>query len=192
MNREAITSEVFDALLFADRRTNSDLGLDIIANVLFGHPLPPDSLDAVNLLLRRRSPASALLRSIYGDERVDETGEPARSHDRSAADTVEGRHPAKDREVTTDDVDDALFGEGTFDEEYWLGPDRDDPAPSSGGMEGVENELLRTTLLSQTIIALHTLQALFDDTDFDDLVEDMIENLTEKREALLREAGLSR
>jgi hypothetical protein len=124
------------------------------------------------------------LDSIFGERR----SRPEKStEDTNASDHVEGRPttfvgdvyhgpiPGELVEADTDAMDEILFGDGAYKE------------PAGQSVEQVENVLLRTTLLSQTIVGLQTLQALFDDTDFDDLLEEMVDNLTEKRDSLLVE-----
>lgn len=152
---------------------------------------------------------------IYGDKEIDASGEPVltfgqritNGHERDLLDAIFGKLPrtsphtddhraadhveanghdfedAVERDVDIEDLerecDRLVFGDGTFTERV--------ERPKAESFENAENGLLKSTLITQSIIALQTLQALFDDTDFDDLVEDMIENLSEKRDSLLVE-----
>lgn len=117
--------------------------------------------------LQRMAARRAAYPSRYAEEPTD----------RRAAKAVEG-HEAMDDIM--DEVDRHLFGDGTYTE-------RVERPKGSKTSEEIENELLKSTLLNQAIIALHTLNALFDDTDFDGLVEEMIESLTEKRDSLIED-----
>ena len=211
MNKNALTLKLAESFIYADAASGMTLGMDIINNICLGRPLPADAVTMINRCIRREGPMGSAMypiRDIYGEKEIDSSGHPAKTvgadvqsertasssmdlydrifgkrrtgphtDDRRAADAVEGHDEDDvDTDALDDEVDRLLFGEGTYTERQ----------PGSQSPEEIENSLLKQTLLTQVLVGLHTLQALYDDTDFDDLVEDMVENLREKRDSLIR------